>query len=49
MTMESAPLMEQRWFTPRELAEKLGVSVRTLDDWRLKGTAHSVSRSVTGR
>jgi predicted DNA-binding transcriptional regulator AlpA len=32
-----APLMEQRWFTPGELAEKLGVSVRTLADWRRKG------------
>jgi predicted DNA-binding transcriptional regulator AlpA len=33
----ASSLMEQRWFTPRALADKLGVSVRTLGDWRRKG------------
>lgn len=35
--MTPSALVEQPWLTPRALAEKLGVSVRTLDDWRRDG------------
>src|SRR6266436_6633249 len=31
------PLIQQQWYTPDELARKLGVSVRTLAHWRLEG------------
>lgn len=34
----------QRWLSTRELAERWGISTRTLEDWRLDGTGPEWAR-----
>jgi excisionase family DNA binding protein len=37
LDLQNSLLTEQEWYSPAQLAERLGVSVRTLADWRHEG------------